>query len=721
MDSSFFVVADGVRTDDILGLKRFGLDITCKQRKYPGGQTYSLTVCNQSDHSVFLERVGVSSTISRSRKKRQWRVFLDRGGCGWCGVKPLEALQQDPRMEPVREQQLGDGPDQSLAFHRSNLQTVIWDARSGQAVLVGFLRQQYGHSYVDVVPNSRATDVSRIEAWQEFGIELGPGKRQELDVLAVAEGDDPYALLDSFGMAVQKHCGLTFDEPPIVGMMTWYGYRTAIDEEIILENAAIVGELFSGYPQAMQKVMLLDHGWQEDANWGEWSADAKRFSHGMTWLNKRLQKQGLELGLWYTPFCLTDNATGREQYETLLARDGEGRARSNRASVWGQLPGHPGSRDVAYFDGALKEVQKKWGRELEQMKRWGCVYWKLDFFALQTSADRQETLGTGELYNRTWSNFREAIGKGHMAPCSCGTNIQLGYNDSVRIGSDIGNSGYWPGALDSYRYGLATIAALWYKHRRFWINDADSIQIGKGCSLGEARVRATMVSLSGGHVMVSEDLRTVDPERLEIIRRILPAFPHAARPLDLFEKPFPEGYPALWALETRSPLGTATALAVFNLGRETRKFRINPEMLGIGDHEEFVALEWWQQRWLGRFNGEFELEVPPEDVAVIHARPSRSTPGLVSVSHHITGNYIVEQASFDRRTGMLNGVLATRSGLRVVLFGQTSPEWRLASEATYHGAINPFGGWQHELVTSDQRTPFAIAFVRVPKAVRSVV
>jgi hypothetical protein len=717
MDLGFFATADGLRIDDASELNRFGLSVTCKQRKYPGGRAYGLSVYNRSDRTIFLERAGASMTVPRSRKKRQWRVFLDKGGCGWCGVKRLETLQPDPRIEPVREQQLGDGPDQSLTFHRSNLQTVVWDARSGAAALVGFLRQRYGHNYVDVVPNSRTTDIARIEAWQEFGIELGPGQTQELDVLAVAEGEDPYTLLDSFGMAVQRHCELTFDEPPSVGMMTWYGYRTAIDEEIILENAAIIGELFGGYPQQMQKMMLLDHGWQEDANWGEWSADAKRFSHGMAWLNKRLKKDGLELGLWYTPFCLTDNVAGWDQYETLLARDGEGRVRSNRASVWGQLPGHPGSRDVAYFDGALMEVQKKWRRELEQMKRWGCVYWKLDFFALQTSADRQKRLGTGELYARTWTNFRKAVGiKGHMAPCSCGTNIQLGYNDSVRIGSDIGNSGYWPGAMDTYRYGLATIAALWYKHRRFWINDADSIQIGKGCSLGEARVRATMVSLSGGHVMVSEDLRSVDPARLEVIRRILPAFPHAARPLDLFENPFPEGYPALWALTTRSGLGRMTALAVFNLEGKARKFRITPEMLGIDDSREFVALEWWQQRWLGRFTGGFELEVPPEDVAVIHARPTRSTPGLVSVSHHITGNYIVEQVAFDRGTGMLNGVLATRPELRVVLFGQTSPAWRLAPGTTYHGAANPFGGWQHELVTSGQQTPFAIAFVRAPTA-----
>ena len=99
-------------------------------------------------------------------------------------------------------------------------------------------------------------------------------------------------------------------------------------------------------------------------------------------------------------------------------------------------------------------------------------------------------------------------------------------------------------------------------------------------------------------------------------------------------------------------------------------------------------------------------------MAVVHARPARTTPGLVSVSHHITGSYIVEKAAFDRKSGKLNGVLATRPGLRVVLFGQTSPAWTLAPESAHHGAANDLGGWQHELVTSGQQTPFSVAFVR---------
>jgi len=723
LQPAWFAVVDGVRLDEDDLSDGDLLTLSTARRRYPGGRAWKATLRNVSDRPLLLQRAGAVLTPPRSRRVRQWRVFLDRGACGWCGVKPLEALEPDPRMEPIREQRLGPAPDTPSAFHRSSLQTVAWDARSGSALLVGFLRQQHGYNYTDLLPNSAGTDLRCIEAWQDFNVELPPGQTQELDVLAVAASDDPYALLETFGAAVQRHTGQRFDDRPAVGMMTWYGYRTAIDEDIILENAALVGELFGGYEQPMQKLMLLDHGWQEDANWGYWEADGSRFARGMAWLSRRLARFGLELGLWYTPFCVTENAPNWPDLQSLLCLDENGEPQAGKATVWGHLPGHPRSRTVTYLDGALERVQTKWRRELARMKRWGCTYWKLDFFSLLTSVARQRRLGLGDLYQRTWPNLRDAAGDdGHLAPCSCGTNIQLGYCDSIRIGSDIGNSGHWPGAWDEYRYGLATVAALWYKHRRFWINDPDSIQIGKGCSLNEARVRATMVSLSGGHLMVSEDLRALDPARIEIVRRLLPAQPRAARPLDLFENPFPDGYPSLWALTTPSPIGARTALAVFNMADETRTWTITPDMLGIapsrrGSTErtgalgrEFVALEWWGQRWLGRFEGAFEIEVPPEDVAVIHAMPVPRAPRLLSVSHHITGNAIVAEAAFDSVRGVLHGELVTKAGLRVVLSGLTSSKWTLAMAATYHGAANTLGGWQHEIVTTGPRTPFAIPF-----------
>jgi hypothetical protein len=200
---------------------------------------------------------------------------------------------------------------------------------------------------------------------------------------------------------------------------------------------------------------------------------------------------------------------------------------------------------------------------------------------------------------------------------------------------------------------------------------------------------------------------------MEMVRRLLPVYPQAARPLDLFEHPFPHGYPALWSLSLPTGLGPMTALAVFNLTAKTQKYEITPKMLGIESGKEFLALEWWQYRWLGRFQDKFDLEVPAGDVAVVHAQAMRETPSLLSVSHHYTGGYIIEKAEFDSSTGALRGILATKPGLRVVLFGSRGKGWKLTRQATFHAAANSLGGWQCEVPTTGTRTPFTIPFERI--------
>lgn len=561
-------------------------------------------ITNAADESVAVLRAGFSLRLSREHRRGDWRVFLDRGACGWCGVKRLDCLDEDASMQTIREQRLEDagerrdGPTQ--VFHRSDLQTVLWDARSGQALLVGFLRQRHGPNKVDVVPSPTGRSVVEIRAWQELAREVDPGASLDLDPLVVLEGGDPYALLEQFGNLVRNHHGHRLSEVPVVGLMTWYGVRTAIDEAFVVENAEIVQGIFGGYPQKMQSLMLLDHGWQHDANWGTWERDGDRFPHTMAWLSQRLAKRGMKLGLWYTPFCVTENSPDHCSLASLQITDASGSPEAGIASVWGHLAGHPVRRAVGRLDAARSEVQRLWFRALRKMKGWGVIYWKLDFFHLRTGERESLRLGLGDLYARTWRGFRRAVGRrGHLAPCSAPTNLQIGYADSVRIAADIGNAGGWPTGVDSYSRGLTTIAALWYKHRRFWVNDADSVQLGKGCSLNEVRVRSTVAALSGGHLMLSEDLRGVSADRLEMFSRLLPPHARAARPLNLFETPYPDGIPDRWALRVDTALGPVTVLALFNLDGHSRTFRVDPSELGIRADRKLIALEWWSQRWLG--------------------------------------------------------------------------------------------------------------------------
>ena len=364
-------------------------------------------------------------------------------------------------------------------------------------------------------------------------------------------------------------------------------------------------------------------------------------------------------------------------------------------------------------DAARTDVRQWWRRQLRELAEMGVRYFKLDFFAPRVSEPARSKNPTGELIAAAYEAFREACPPGtHLAPCSCDTNLQLGHCDSVRIGADIGEAGSWPAGMSHYRRGLASIASMWFKQRRFWVNDPDSAQIGKGCSLGEARVRATAAAFSGGHFMAGEDLRSASPERLEIIRRLLPVYPVAARPLDLFAAATPDGYPAVWALAVRADGVERVALALFNLDPQVRRFEVSAAMLGLEASAPFAAYEWWQSRFLGVHTGRLEVEVASGDVAVIHAGAVAAHPTLVSASHHHTPWHIVRECRWDEKTRALRGAIETKPGLKITLFGQAPRDWRLTVRGRFDGAVGGDGNWQYTLETSGLRTPFTVPFER---------
>jgi hypothetical protein len=670
-----------------------------------------LTIRNESQAPIAIDRAGVS--LPDPVDAGEWRVFLDGGTLAWAGVRRLG--------DPCDPNSLHATSDSRRVGHRSSMLTALADPAGGRALLVGFLGQRHGLNFVDLWPEEDGRRASAIEAWQEFAPQplggedarriLQPDRELELDSILVRRDEDPLALLEDFGRRVQAHHGRTFDEPPIVGLMTWYAQMSAIDEEIVTGNLPIVATLFEGYPQPMRKVLILDHGWQAGASLGPTTADPARFPRGLAWLSAEVQRFGLEMGLWLSTTNVTKDAVNFAELEPLLATDAGGEPLEGEICVWGQLPGDGPTRPTFPPDAAREETRGWWRKQIRELAELGVRYFKLDFFALRTSEPDRAAAATGELVDGAFEAFRSACPpETHLAPCSCDTNLQLGRCDSVRIGSDIGNAGSWPAGVEHFRASLSSIGALWFKQRRFWVNDPDSAQVDKGCPLGEARVRATAAAFSGGHFMAGEDLRLASAERIEMLRRMLPAYPVAARPLDLFEAPFPDGYPAIWSLPVGFDGRPTTAIALFNLDGTPRRFEVDAALFRIDPATPFAAYEWWQMRFLGTHAGRVGVEVPAGDVAILHAAPVAAHPALVSVSHHHTPWHIVESCRWDESAQALTGTLHTKAGLPVTLFGHAPADWTLATGGRFAGSGGRAGNWQYVVRTTGHRTAFSVPF-----------
>ncbi|NOY75066.1 MAG: hypothetical protein GXP32_04660, partial [Kiritimatiellaeota bacterium] len=253
-----FISIEGKRLEGARSMVQAGIQPLMKavNKRSKGGRRYEMSIKNIGTKKLLIEQAGLVFLPPAKKKNRQWRVFIDRGECGWCGVKELDALELNTHLRPVMGQRVSEDAEDTLPFHRSSLQSVIWDMKSRQSLLIGFLRQRHGENMVDIVPDENRKDILKIEALQTFEVEIAPNEVLHLDPIIISKGKDPYVLLEQFGDLAQQYHGRVFNEPPIVGMMTWYGYRTAIDEDIILENTRLIKDIFDGYPQETNKIML---------------------------------------------------------------------------------------------------------------------------------------------------------------------------------------------------------------------------------------------------------------------------------------------------------------------------------------------------------------------------------------------------------------------------------------------------------------------------------
>jgi hypothetical protein len=651
---------------------------------------------------------------------RDWRLYIDSGTNAWCGVKRLNAIQYDRSLLMVEAQRTLPFERQDQRFHESDLLTVIYDAISQRALLFGALGSITTQPTIEVRPDQTGDNLLDIRMCIAFDAEFSPTMELEADPMVVLASTNPLNLMETYAELVQTRYRskslLALPEQPIVGYMSWYGYGTAITEQIILDNARAAAEVFDGYPQPMRRVMLIDHGWQWQANWGKWDAsDPRRFPSGIASLGRDLASMGWELGLWYTPFCVTVDSPEHERLSPLLATDQDGRLIEREASVWGYNPEEGGvRRPIHFLDSAMPEALAEIRANLERMKDWGVTFWKLDFFAVTTSAVRQSKISRASLFQRVGEVIRDAIRLDDVVmPCSTPTNQLLGMCNLINIPADTGNAGKWPAHKLQFRRSYETAGSAWFKHGKFWINDHQSVQLGEGCSLGEARIRATMIAMSGGSLWLSEDITQLPPDRVQMVQRMLPVYGKAARPLDLFTKPYPDAYPRLWALPVQTDWDFWIALAVFNFDETPYHADLNASLFGIEENTTFEAMEWWTSRRLGRHVGQVTVHVPPEDVAIVLAKPLRDTPWVLGADLHFTGGWVIENVCWDEKTLEICGEVVTRPGMHGNIYGTHPAHFTISPKMTQQARDNGNLGWHLRIKTTGQRSPFRVPFTRV--------
>jgi len=429
--------------------------------------------------------------------------------------------------------------------HRISDGRVLLDEEGGPALIVGFLaqRHQYGVILID-----RDLQRYNLSACHE-GVVASPSSNSSSHF----NGRNSLSSDWAFCQIVDSSC---YDEEAMVyyihasadhndarpmekglttGWCSWYHYYSDIDHDSLSKNADILEQHQNNIGF---NVCLIDDGYM--ASWGDWnSLKPGRFMKdgGMKVLANTIKAKGMKPGIWLAPFACDKGSKLAKGHPDWIIRNDKGRV-ANSAHCgkyfYGLDATNPAVRKHVYD--TIRRAVKDWGFEVL----------KLDFLyacCLSGNGKYDNTMSRAEAMYLGFRTIRAAAGDAFIIGCGSPLGSAIGFVDGMRVSCDTGPTWYpafplpwWDnGTLPALRGMLRNTLSRAVLGHRWWHNDPDCILLGESTKLTDVEVvsAASIVAMTGGMFLLSDDMEKVSESRLSVAKKIFPLTGVTAVPLDL--------------------------------------------------------------------------------------------------------------------------------------------------------------------------------------------
>lgn len=446
-------------------------------------------------------------------------------------------------------------------YFTSDFFGILTDAAQQTAILAGFLSQREHFGSLEAV----LYDQPALRLWANGDhtlLESGSAMRTDWAALLIA-GADEQSILEPFLHAVAQEHQVRIPENSPSGWCSWYHFYTNVTAQNVQEN---LNTLLQLKPSLPLELIQIDDGFESQV--GDWFTFKPTFPEGVAPLAEQISGAGFTPGLWLAPFIVHPQSQLAQQHPDWLLRDRRGRP-VNAGFVWNAF--------AHGLDLTVPEALEYACRVVDTAAhKWKFPYLKLDFIyaAALPGVYRNPTLTRAQVLRRGMQALREAAGEQtFLLGCGAPLGSVLGLVDAMRIGADV--SGEWLPAFNNIRFpfkhephmpsarnsinNILTRAPL---HRRWWINDPDCLLVRSDTrlTLPEVQSLATAIALTGGSLLLSDDLPALPQERIHLAQVLLPVIGQTARVLDMLSSEMP----TLLRLDLEGAFGSWHLLARFN-------------------------------------------------------------------------------------------------------------------------------------------------------------
>jgi alpha-galactosidase len=622
-----------------------GLVLTVRFRLYQDQPfaLFQVELTNQSDLTVRVRHFFFQTVPEGLRPAVPPIGFYHTGWQSWspAGFLPRDARQFRPIL-PIRKLQ---GPmiwnhgtpweGRPSRFWSESVGVVV----TAREVLVAggaSLADQFVQVGVDLRPDRQRLVIQS----QGDGAPLDPGQAATSEWFYLEWVTRPSAHpLGNYARTVARHMGVGALRPIPVGWCSWYIYGAGVREADVIQNLASAALLSDELPL---QIIQLDQGYER--TWGDWTDRNPDFPHALDWLADRIEGSDFTPGLWLAPFTLHPRSQVAQEHPDWLLRDRRGRAVSAGLllSFIGRVldPTHPEVLDHVY--GLIETATHDWGYR----------YLKLDFLyaAALPGVRHNPRLTRAQAYREALKTIREAAGEEtFLVGCGAPIGPSIGLVDAMRIGPDTGPEWgpHFKGlrrllrgnpCLPSLRNSVRNTATRGWMHRHWWINDPDTLMVRDSkTALSEDEVlsQLTLVALSGGLPILSDDLSTLSPERRAMAAALLPPLLERPRVLDLLRSRMPEQV----VTPVSRSWGEWQLVGLFNWSEEQVERAVPHELVPEARQgEAFHLFDFWNRRHMRLEPGSPlpRFTLPPHGSVLLSLRPIIAGPHLVATTLHVS-------------------------------------------------------------------------------------
>jgi alpha-galactosidase len=421
-------------------------------------------------------------------------------------------------------------------------------------------------------------------------LELAPGETWPLEELTWVSGSDREALLSGLAQRLnQHHPKLTFREPPS-GWCSWYCFGPNVTAEQVLANLDVIARDIPGL-----RYIQIDDGYQPAM--GDWLETGAAFGGNVQAVLKQIRAKGFEPAIWVAPFIAEAGSRIFREHPEWFVKDETGQPlRADRVTFggWRRGPWYA-------LDGTHPDAQAHLAEVFRTMRQqWGCTYFKLDanfWGAIHGGRFHDARATRVEAYRRGMEAVLKGAGDAFILGCNHPIWLSLGLIHGSRSSNDIRRT--WERIATTARQNLMRN----WQNGTLWWNDPDAIVLTGDLPEEEFRFHATAIYATGGMMLSGDDLTTITPARLAMLRKLQPPTGTAVQ--------FEDDSLRVGTAPTRD----GVAVVLLNWDDQPRELSFTVR----GAHQ---VRELWTEADLGRRDGAGTMTVPAHGGRVLLCRRS---------------------------------------------------------------------------------------------------